>query len=184
MTKHHVDPAMKIDSLGDLVAAVPALLGFYPTRSVVLLAHDEVTGRIGATAEYFGAPGSAQSAKVALNAFYGAFQAGLAESLAQLGADGVDLDAFQRVIAPVDYREWVDLTVDGWRAGTDAGFRMDLLLKDMRLALAARRDLGTGTAGAEAVVEVLERACAAGLDRTGVAALASTLGPPDDRGAG
>lgn len=50
MTKHHVDPAMKIDSIGDLLAAVPALLGFYPTRSVVLLAHDEVTGRIGATA--------------------------------------------------------------------------------------------------------------------------------------
>lgn len=50
MTKHHADPAMKIDSLGDLLAAVPALLGFYPTRSVVLLAHDEVTGRIGATA--------------------------------------------------------------------------------------------------------------------------------------
>ncbi|CAM3895505.1 DUF4192 domain-containing protein [Tsukamurella ocularis] len=41
---------MKIDSLGDLLAAVPALLGFYPTRSVILLAHDEVTGRIGATA--------------------------------------------------------------------------------------------------------------------------------------
>ncbi|NMD56113.1 DUF4192 domain-containing protein [Tsukamurella columbiensis] len=50
MTKHHSDPAMKIDSLGELLAAVPALLGFYPTRSVVLLTHDEVTGRIGATA--------------------------------------------------------------------------------------------------------------------------------------
>ena len=50
MTNQHVDPAMKIDSLGGLLAAVPALLGFYPTRSVVLLAHDEVTGRIGATA--------------------------------------------------------------------------------------------------------------------------------------
>lgn len=50
MTRHHADPVLKIDSIGDLVAAVPALLGFYPTRSVILLAHDEVTGRIGATA--------------------------------------------------------------------------------------------------------------------------------------
>lgn len=41
---------MKVRSTGDLIAAVPALLGFYPTRSVVLLAHDEVTRRIGATA--------------------------------------------------------------------------------------------------------------------------------------
>lgn len=50
MTNHHADPAMKIHSVGDLIAAVPALLGFYPTRSVILLAHDDVTGRIGATA--------------------------------------------------------------------------------------------------------------------------------------
>lgn len=50
MTNHHADPVSKIDSVGDLVVAVPALLGFYPTRSVILLAHDEVTGRIGATA--------------------------------------------------------------------------------------------------------------------------------------
>ncbi|WP_238218772.1 DUF4192 domain-containing protein [Tsukamurella pulmonis] len=50
MTNHHTNPAMKIDSVGDLVAAVPALLGFYPERSVILLAHDDVTRRIGATA--------------------------------------------------------------------------------------------------------------------------------------
>ncbi|NKY18088.1 DUF4192 domain-containing protein [Tsukamurella spumae] len=50
MTNQRTTTAMKIDSVGDLLAAIPALLGFYPDRSVVLLAHDEVTGRIGATA--------------------------------------------------------------------------------------------------------------------------------------
>ncbi|BDH57087.1 hypothetical protein MTP03_20260 [Tsukamurella sp. PLM1] len=50
MTNRHAPALPKLDTAGDLLAAVPALLGFYPTRSVVLLAHDEVTDRIGATA--------------------------------------------------------------------------------------------------------------------------------------
>ncbi|WP_159103255.1 DUF4192 domain-containing protein [Tsukamurella sp. 1534] len=50
MTNQHAIPPLRLDSVGDVLAAVPALLGFYPTRSVVLLAHDEVTRRIGATA--------------------------------------------------------------------------------------------------------------------------------------
>ena len=50
MTTERDTHALKIDSVGDLLAAVPALVGFYPERSVVVLAHDDVTGRIGATA--------------------------------------------------------------------------------------------------------------------------------------
>lgn len=41
---------MKINSIGDVLAATPALLGFFPARSVVLLALDDSTGRIGASA--------------------------------------------------------------------------------------------------------------------------------------
>ncbi len=46
----HPTPAATIGSVGDLLAAIPALLGFYPARSVVLLALDDVTGFFGATA--------------------------------------------------------------------------------------------------------------------------------------
>ncbi|GAA1093393.1 DUF4192 domain-containing protein [Tsukamurella strandjordii] len=50
MTTFRSSHALPIDSVGELLAAVPAFLGFVPERSVVLLVHDEVTGRIGATA--------------------------------------------------------------------------------------------------------------------------------------
>ncbi|ADG78447.1 hypothetical protein TPAU25S_02004 [Tsukamurella paurometabola] len=50
MTTQRSTHALPIDDVGELIAAVPALLGFVPERSVVLLVHDDVTGRIGATA--------------------------------------------------------------------------------------------------------------------------------------
>jgi hypothetical protein len=50
MTTSPSSHALPLESAGDLIAAVPAFLGFVPERSVVLLVHDEVTGRIGATA--------------------------------------------------------------------------------------------------------------------------------------
>lgn len=49
-TPAHNADAIRLTSIGDVVAAIPALLGFFPSRSVILLALDDVTGRVGASA--------------------------------------------------------------------------------------------------------------------------------------
>ncbi|WP_345000912.1 DUF4192 domain-containing protein, partial [Tsukamurella soli] len=44
--------AIRFTGMGDYIAAIPALLGFYPERSIVLLGHDDATCQTGPTARF------------------------------------------------------------------------------------------------------------------------------------
>ncbi|GAB3126313.1 DUF4192 domain-containing protein [Tsukamurella serpentis] len=50
MTAHHAPALASVGSVADLLASIPALIGFYPSRSVILLAYDDITRTVGATA--------------------------------------------------------------------------------------------------------------------------------------
>jgi len=119
--------------------------------------------RLGKDAFHLGPSGSGQAAKVALNLSYGVLTAGAAEGAGLLRALGADLTVFLKVLEGLDANSWFQRPARDALAGSyEAGFRVDLALKDVGLGVDAGESAGLSLPAGNMARELLETAAARG----------------------
>jgi 3-hydroxyisobutyrate dehydrogenase-like beta-hydroxyacid dehydrogenase len=124
----------------------------------------ELLELIGSPVFHLGSVGSGQAAKLALNLAYGALVAGASEATALARALGADLESFAEILAAVDCNAWFRRPAqDALADSFEPGFRVDLELKDLRLALEAARQADVSLPVGERVHDAFARADAPGL---------------------
>lgn len=103
----------------------------------------DLLGQLGKAVFHFGGPGMGQAAKVALNLAYGATVAGAAEGVGLLRGAGADLGTFLELLSAVGASAWFQRPARDALAGRyEPGFRIDLMVKDLGLALEAGKAVG------------------------------------------
>jgi 3-hydroxyisobutyrate dehydrogenase-like beta-hydroxyacid dehydrogenase len=112
---------------------------------------------------HFGPSGSGQAAKLAYNLSGVAAVAAAAEGVKLLQALGGDLATFVAMLETVDANFfWRRPAIDTLAGRYEAGFKVDLALKDLELVLAAARDSGVRLRVGAAAGELLRAASEAG----------------------
>jgi len=126
---------------------------------------------------HVGEAGQGQAVKVVNNALAAANAVAVGEALLLAGAAGVDLDALQRVVgAGSGASAMLELKAGVMRRhDLDPLFKLDHMLKDVRLCLADAEAVGVGTPFAERAQEVLAGASQRGLGDRDFAALICEL---------
>jgi 3-hydroxyisobutyrate dehydrogenase len=124
----------------------------------------DVLDVIGRSLFHFGPAGTGQAAKVALNMSQSVMTAGAAEAVRLLKATDVNLDVFLDTLKSLDANPWFQRPLQHYLDDDfSPGFRIDLMLKDIRLALATAQEQGLTLRVSELAKEIYADAGAAGL---------------------
>lgn len=130
---------------------------------VALERNRDMLGVIGRSLSHFGPAGTGQAAKVALNMSQAVMTAGAAEAVRLLKANGVNLNVFLDTLKSLDANPWFQRPLQHYLDDDFApGFRIDLMLKDVRLALATAQAQGLTLRASELTKEIYADASAAG----------------------
>lgn len=126
--------------------------------------HRDLLEVLGKAIFHFGGPGTGQATKVALNMSQAVMTAGAAEAVRLLRAEGADLTAFLETLRSLDANPWfqrpLQHTLDNC---FDPGFRIDLMAKDVDLALNSGRANNVPLPAGELTSELYRQAQRAGL---------------------
>lgn len=123
---------------------------------------------------HFGGPGMGQAAKLALNLAGGVLVAGACEGVALLRGLGADLTVFLEMLGTLDANAWFQRPARDALAGSyEPGFRIDLMVKDLKLGVAAADAMGLEMPAAAALT-LFARAQTLGLGGKHTSALVET----------
>lgn len=148
--------------------------------AAVLDRHRDLLDVLGKAVFHFGGPGTGQATKVALNMSQAVLTAGAAEAVRLLRAGGVDLDAFLRTLESLDANPWFQRplrhTIDG---RFDPGFRIDLMAKDVDLALSSGNTNHVSLPAGELAGDLFRQAQRTGLGDLHISGLVKLYDDPD-----
>lgn len=128
---------------------------------------------LGSNLHYFGESGNGQAAKLALNLSYGIMTCGAAETCGMLNAYGLDKKHFLDVVGELPVARWfAKPIVDDIDDSFPAGFQVDLMSKDLRLALEALVETDTNHEATRCALSLFESASDAGFGKEHTSAVA------------
>ena len=170
---------------GGIAAANAGTLTFMAGGTDAAFARAEpILAAMGKAVIHAGAAGSGQAAKICNNMILGATMIATCESLALAKRLGLDLQTFYDIASKASGQSW-SLTsycpVPGVGPespadrGYEGGFAAALMLKDMRLALAAAGDVGADTPMAARAAELYTRFVEAGSGAKDFSGIIETL---------
>lgn len=145
-----------------------------------LARHRDLLNVLGKAVFHFGDPGTGQAAKVALNMSQAVMTAGAAEAVRLLRAGGADLNAFLDAMTSLDANPWYQRPLRHTLEDRfDPGFRIDLMVKDVDLAIDTARANDVAVPAGECVVELYRQAQRAGLGGLHISGIVKLYDPPE-----
>lgn len=146
----------------------------------VLDRHRDLLELLGKAVFHFGAAGTGQATKVALNMSQAVMTAGAAEAVRLLRASGADLTAFLDALSSLDANPWYQRplrhTLDD---RFDPGFRIDLMVKDINLAIDTAKANDVAVPAGECAVDLYRQAQRAGLGGLHISGIVKLYDPPE-----